>query len=100
MKRNQKGFSIIELVIVVGIVAAIGLIGYKIHNATSSKASNVAETSATSVAKESTTAVTIPQIDNKSDLDSASKSLDESDAAGDNQHDSALLDSHESELDD
>jgi predicted negative regulator of RcsB-dependent stress response len=67
---NAKGFHVVELLIVVVVVAAVGLVGYAVWN--KDQKNKDAQT---------TTQPTTAEIKSQEDLDAASASVDELDAA-------------------
>jgi prepilin-type N-terminal cleavage/methylation domain-containing protein len=77
--RDNKGFTIIEIVLVVAVIAIVGLIGWRVWDASN----QTANTPATN------TQQTQAEIKTTSDLDKATQTLDDTDVIG----------SSESELD-
>lgn len=84
---NQKGFSIIELLLIIVVVAGLAYAGFKVYDARQTKNSAASEQSSTA-----TDVSTAPTIKESTDLDAASKLLDQNDPATSNQ-DAAQLDS-------
>ena len=72
MARNE-GFSIVEVIIVVAVVGLIGLIGWRVWDAQQNTDTGQTETSQQNQ---------VPDINNESDLDKASESLDATDVEG------------------
>lgn len=72
MTRNNKGFSIVEIVIVVAIITLIGLIGFRVWDANQS----------TSEQTETTQTDTAPSVNSDEDLDKADSALDETNLEG------------------
>lgn len=96
--KQQSGFAILELVLVVVIVAAIVVVGLWVYNknqSDNSTASNTASTSKTQspVAHNISTA---PQINSTSDLDRALVTLNQNNPATSNNSDQRQLDSQTS----
>lgn len=91
-RANQTGFSIVELVIVLVVVAIIGALGYVYYNGQLSKtASNDSGQAST----ESTTASDVksaPQINSAADLNSAETVLDQTDPGSSSNTDTGQLD--------
>ncbi len=73
MRSKQQGFSAVEAVIIVLVIAAIGVVGYTVYNR---KHNAKAEPSASQQRVNGTTPVA-PAIEDTSDLDSATKTLDD-----------------------
>jgi prepilin-type N-terminal cleavage/methylation domain-containing protein len=85
IRTNQSGFSAIELVIVVGVVAVLGLVGYMVYSRTMGQPT---------VATESATASDVsaaPTISSASDLDTALNVLNQNDPSAANNSDSSQL---------
>ncbi len=93
-KFKQAGFSAVEAVIIVLVVAAIAGIGYVVFNRVSNKDTGANQTTSSST---DTTTPEAPAVNNTTDLDSASKALDDTnvDAAA---SDSTALDSELSQF--
>lgn len=91
MKKSQKGFAIVEILLVVAVLVAVGLIGYRVVSNHNTKASNESSTSVSDQSKTSASNVTVPQINTKSDLDKASAALNQSDSSSDDEHDDGAL---------
>ena len=87
-RRNQRGFSAVEAVIIVFVVLALGIAGWFVFTRMQHKQSGAPTT--TEQTTDATTPAT-PTIQDASDLDSATKALDDTnvDATTD---DSAALD--------
>jgi len=77
-RHDQSGFSIVEILLVVAVLAIIGFLGYTFYN-------NQVNKTASSDQQESSQAVmvsdvnTAPAINSTSDLDAATKTLDQTD---------------------
>jgi uncharacterized protein HemX len=83
---NQKGFEAVGLLVAVVIVAAIGLVGYKVMN-TQKSASKPAVASSQPAVKEPA------QLKTKADLTATSKALDQSASELNNELNDSALDS-------
>ena len=84
-RTNQAGFSVVELVIVVGVVAVLGLVGYMVYNRTANQpASTTESTTASDVSA-------VPTISSVGDLDTALNVLNQNDPATANTNDSSQL---------
>ena len=70
--RKQYGFSVVEAVIAVLVVAAIGVTGYLAYN----RMKDSSKTPTASEQTENATAPSAPSVGSAKDLDSASKALD------------------------
>jgi len=93
MKKSQKGFAALEVLLVVVAVVIVALIGYRVVSNHNTKASNQASTSVSDQSKVGTDVTTVPEINNKSDLDKAAAALNQSDNSTDDNHDSNTLNS-------
>jgi len=76
MKTNhsQKGFHVVELVLVLVVVAAIGLVGYGVYNNGKKDKADVAT---------SNNIPTAPEVKTAKDLDTASSTVDQLDTSTD-----------------
>ncbi|MEI6237527.1 MAG: hypothetical protein WCP03_02930 [Candidatus Saccharibacteria bacterium] len=96
-QHNQQGFSVFTIVIIIAVVAIVGLVGFNVYNRQQNKSVANDETTSTQiVAEQASTASdvkTAPTINNTSDLDSAEKTLDQTDPSGSNNSDASQLDS-------
>jgi Tfp pilus assembly protein FimT len=95
IRKQQSGFAIVELAIVVVIVAAIVVIGLWVHNRSKTTTANTLPTNSTQspVANNVSTA---PAISKASDLDSALDTLNQNDPGTANGSDSSQLNSQTS----
>lgn len=88
---NQAGFSVVETLIVVVVLAALGFVGYKVyqrqHDNTSTTASSQSAGSATA-----NDVASAPSINSTSDLDKAAATLDQTDPGASNSDSSQLSD--------
>ena len=73
MKFNDKGYSPVELVLVVVMVAVVGLVGFKVIKARQDKTATDSSNSQKQVVQEPNTAT---EINTAKDLDTASSDLD------------------------
>lgn len=81
-QTNQKGFSVIEIVIVVAVIALLGFVGYVFYN--NLQGENAVDTSQNSSQQASADDVEeAPEINKTSDLDEASATLDSIDTESD-----------------
>jgi prepilin-type N-terminal cleavage/methylation domain-containing protein len=90
-KLAQAGFAAMELLLVIVVVAILGLIGYKVYSHSGFRASQSDASSTGSTQKETSGLSTVPEVNNKSDLDKASSALDQNDTTGANSSDDNLL---------
>ncbi len=82
-RKNQAGFSAVELLIVVVIVGLLGFVGYMVYGKQQDK-NNAVDTSQNSSRQESANDVPeAPEIKSTSDLDKASATLDNVDTNND-----------------
>jgi prepilin-type N-terminal cleavage/methylation domain-containing protein len=94
MHRNtsQRGFSIVETLLVVAVLVALGLVGYKVynrqHNDSSSDQAATAQNSGSATASNVASA---PAINSTSDLDKASATLDQTNPDSSNSSDAGQL---------
>jgi len=86
LRKPQVGFSIIEVVVAVAVVALIAFLGYRFYIHQQAATSGEANTAQVSVPA-------APEITTASDLDKAGAVLDQIDVEGSNSSDSARLDS-------
>ncbi len=88
---SQRGFSIVETLIVLVVVAALGFVGYKVyarqHSATTTASNSQSAGSATA------DVATAPDVKTASDLDKAATTLDNTDPGISNSDSSQLSDS-------
>ena len=83
ISNNQKGFSIIEIVLVVVVIGIIGTLGYVFLNR---------QQAATTAATAPVVVPTAPTITKTSDLDTANSTLDQLDVDKANADDTTQLD--------
>lgn len=76
MARNNKGFSIVEVLIIVLVLALVGFIGWKVWD---NLANKPAATNDTTTQQETTPAT---EVESKSDLDKVDKTLDDTNVDG------------------
>jgi hypothetical protein len=74
MNKRSHGFGIVPIVMVLAVVVVIGLIGYTLWNRTN--------TVSVDTTADQEVVDTAPTIRNKEDLDTALRSLDDTDIAG------------------
>lgn len=91
-KLSQSGFTAVELVLVVVIVAAIAGTGYFVwhENAKSSPASTAVNTTASSYQSPTTLTPPAPQITTASDLNAAMQALNQTNISANNSDSSQL----------
>jgi prepilin-type N-terminal cleavage/methylation domain-containing protein len=90
-QRNQRGFSAVELVIVIAVLAIVGLVGYRVI---SGRSTSTSTTKSAATSENATASVSsAPAIKSTSDLDKAQQTLDQNDPATSNASDSNQLDS-------
>jgi prepilin-type N-terminal cleavage/methylation domain-containing protein len=87
LRSNRSGFSVVEILIVVVVLGLVGFIGYVFYT----KQSNTTVNSTTNQSATAEDVPAAPGVTTTSDLEKASKMLDESDTASSS--DSAELDS-------
>lgn len=75
-RTHTKGFSVIEVGLVIAVVAIIGGLGFVFYNKWSANQSTTAQTTTTKPAQSTTAA---PTISKTSDLNAASATLDSTD---------------------
>lgn len=94
IRKQQSGFAVAELVLVVVILAAIGLAGWWVyqhhHTATTTASTTPANNTQSPVANNVSAA---PAVTKTGDLDSALNTLDQNDPSAANSSDSSQLDS-------
>jgi len=93
IRKQQSGFAVVELVVVVVILAAIGFVGWQVYQkqsgATTANTPPTANTQSP-VAKDVSAA---PSVDSTSDLDAALNTLNQNDPSTANSSDSSQLSS-------
>jgi predicted negative regulator of RcsB-dependent stress response len=97
-KLKQTGFSAIELLLILAVLIAIGLVGYKIYSRSGSKASESNATGTSQAGEQSSSLTPVPEIKDKSDLDMASTALDQADTTGANSTDNNALQAQSNDL--
>lgn len=85
--KRQSGFSAVELVIVLAVVAVLGLVGYSVNNRLRNKPGSTQN----SAAKASDVSAA-PEVKSASDLDKASQVLDQNNPGSTNSSDASKLD--------
>lgn len=95
IRKQQTGFAIVELAIVVVIIAAIVVIGLWVHNRSKTTTANTLPTNSTQspVANNVSTA---PAVNKTSDLDSALDTLNQNDPGATSSSDTSQLNSQAS----
>lgn len=88
-QKNQAGFSVIELLIVVVVVAVLSFVGYSVY---SRQHNQVADT-ATNQSPTASDVTAAPTIKSTSDLDKALNTLNQNDPSSSSASDSSQLDS-------
>jgi Tfp pilus assembly protein PilV len=77
LKRNQIGFSAVELVIIAVIVTALAVVGYMVYSRQQdSKTTDTSQTEQSATANDVSSA---PEINDGEDLDDATRVLDQND---------------------
>lgn len=71
MRKNEKGFGVIEVLLIIGVVAVIGLLGWTFWNANNGN-SSISDQKA----------VQAPAVKSSEDLNTADKALDATDVVG------------------
>jgi prepilin-type N-terminal cleavage/methylation domain-containing protein len=77
MNKNDKGFSLVEALLVIAVLAIIGLLGWNFFNR---QAAN--NTSKTSTSNNSTVEATLPAVNSKEDLKTAEDAINAIDIDG------------------
>lgn len=90
-RKNQSGFSVVELVIILAIVSAIAFVGYTVYNRQQDNKAVDGGDSSTSQSAVANDVPSAPEVKSASDLDKASATLDNANLDDDN--DSSQLDS-------
>ncbi|MES2971285.1 MAG: hypothetical protein V4702_03130 [Patescibacteria group bacterium] len=94
LRTNQSGFSAVELIIILAVVAGLGFVGYTVYDRQPDK--KTTDNTSQQPKNESATATDVgsaPEIKSTSDLDKASATLDQTDPDGSNSTDASQLDS-------
>lgn len=89
---TQHGFSILETLIVLVVVAALGFVGYKVY-ARQHDGNTTASTSQANSSSKANDVAKAPDIKTTGDLDKAAATLDQTDPAASNNDSSQLSDS-------
>lgn len=92
LRKNQSGFSAVELVVVLVVVAAVAFIGYGIYSNHTNKVTNN-NTPAYTPLNTSSTVSTAPAVTSASGLDQALQTLNQNDPSTANASDSNQLNS-------
>lgn len=87
-RKNQAGFSAVELVIVLVVIGVLAFVGYTVYNR---QQDNKAADSGTSQSATASDVPPAPEVKNTNDLDKASATLDQVNPGDDS--DSSQLDS-------
>jgi prepilin-type N-terminal cleavage/methylation domain-containing protein len=103
VRTHQRGFSAVELVLAVAVLAVLGLVGYTVHNrqhktTTAAITPTSSQKAATPISSQASTISPAPTVNSTSDLDKASQTLDQNDPAATNSSDSSQLDSQTNNL--
>jgi prepilin-type N-terminal cleavage/methylation domain-containing protein len=93
LRKQQAGFSIVELVLVIVVVAALGLVGYVVNK---NRSTYTAAPASSTPAAASASVSSAPQVTTTSDLYKASATLYQNDPGTANSSDSSQLDSQTS----
>ena len=94
--NNQSGFSIVELLIVVAVVAVWSFIGYAVYDRQQGKTTNPGSNTTQQTTNQSSTANDVksaPEINSTDDLDKAEAILDQTNPNGSNNVDANQLNS-------
>lgn len=91
VRKNQSGFSIVELLIILVIVCILGFVGYRVYRHQTTKTNHTATTSDATKAPATDNVAPAPQINSTGDLDKAAATLDQTDTNSDS--DATTLDS-------
>lgn len=78
MNNKSTGFSLVEILLVVAVVALLGFIGFRVWDANSGQNNRPAATTT----QEDGSRDDAPVINDASDLDKANRALDETDVEG------------------
>jgi len=92
LRTNQAGFSIVELVIVLVVVAIIGALGYVYYNGQMNKATSNDSGQASNESATASDIKSAPAINSVADLSSAETVLDQTDPSGSSNTDTGQLD--------
>lgn len=91
-RTNQNGFSIVEVLLVLVVVAVLGFVGYKVYSRQHDSSATTASSQSTGSATANDVA-SAPDVKSTSDLDKAATTLDQTDPAASNSDSSQLSDS-------
>ena len=92
LRKEQSGFSIVELVIILAVIGILGFVGYNVYNKDQDN-QTASNSSSEQIAEQSPTATDVqsaPDVNSTSDLDNAEAMLDTTDPSSSS--DSAELD--------
>lgn len=90
-RSNQIGFSVVELLLIVVVVAGLGFVGYFVYNRQQSETLDSASSTKQQAAE--VDSLEAPAVNSVSDLDEANQTLDQSDPETSSSSDSNQLDS-------
>lgn len=96
---NQSGFSIVEVLIVVAVVAVLSFVGYTVYDRQQVKTTDSESNTTQQITDQSSSATDVksaPTINSTEDLDKAEAILDQTDPGGSNNVDANQLDSETS----
>lgn len=96
--HQQNGFSVVELVIVIAVLAVVGAVGYTVKNRQTAVTTPVSSTSAVTGSAKATNVGTAPTIQTTSDLDTAAATLDQNDPGSTYNSDLGQLDTETSDF--
>ena len=92
----RKGFSVVEIVIILAVVGIIGALGYTVYKNQTAKNSTADQT--TSQAATASDVKSTPAIKSTADLDTAAATLDQTDPNGSDTSDASQLDTQLSDF--
>jgi Tfp pilus assembly protein PilV len=87
---SQAGFSIVETLVVVVVLVALGFVGYKVYNRQHATTSTASQSTGSATANDVAAA---PDVKTTSDLDKAATTLDQTDPGSSTSDSSQLSDS-------
>jgi Tfp pilus assembly protein PilV len=91
-RSKQNGFSVVETLIVLVVVVALGFVGYKVYSRQHDNTATTASSQSTGSATANDVA-NAPDVKTTSDLDKAAATLDQTDPGTSNSDSSQLSDS-------